>query len=272
MIYCIYHIPGKKIGVTNNPRERIEKIQGYSNDEYEILAMSEDIGYISDLEIELQKKYGYLVERQSYKNLITIKKEDNTMNINITENTTTFPCSKDNLKELLEKEMGMSWETSYGDCHIDNESIQWIMSHVRTSMYNDERCYVYNKALTSYINCCGDCEPADEKQTTKSCDSSSSYGDFDKIRDWAKERGIYKKGDPKTQYLKLMEEAGELGRAILKDDQLEVVDAIGDMVVVLTNLAELRNVSIEACIRDAYSVISKRTGKMQNGTFVKDTL
>ena len=36
-----------------------------------------------------------------------------------------------------------------------------------------------------------------------------------------------------------MEEAGELGRAILKDDESEFVDAIGDMVVVLTNLAHL---------------------------------
>ena len=69
-----------------------------------------------------------------------------------------------------------------------------------------------------------------------------------------------------------MEEAGELGRAILKDDEVEFVDAIGDMVVVLTNLAELGNVSIELCIDEAYRVISKRTGKMQNGTFVKDTL
>ena len=93
---------------------------------------------------------------------------------------------------------------------------------------------------------------------------------FDKIRDWAKERGLYDKGDTKTQFLKLMEEAGELGRAILKDDQAEFVDAIGDMVVVLTNLAHLGGTSIEACVDSAYNVISKRTGKMVNGTFVKD--
>ena len=49
------------------------------------------------------------------------------------------------------------------------------------------------------------------------------------------------KGDTKTQFCKLMEEAGELGRAILKnDDEEEFVDAIGDMVVVLTNLSSLR--------------------------------
>jgi NTP pyrophosphatase (non-canonical NTP hydrolase) len=67
-----------------------------------------------------------------------------------------------------------------------------------------------------------------------------------------------------------MEEAGELGRAILKQDQPEIVDAIGDMVVVLTNMAHLSGTTIEECIDAAYKVISKRTGKMVNGTFVKD--
>ena len=74
---------------------------------------------------------------------------------------------------------------------------------------------------------------------------------FDLIRTWADERGLYDKGDTKTQYLKLMEEAGEIGRAILKNDEPEFIDAIGDMVVVLTNLARLGGVSIETCIASA---------------------
>ena len=93
---------------------------------------------------------------------------------------------------------------------------------------------------------------------------------FDLIREWAKEKGIYKKGDSKTQTLKLVEEAGELAKAVLNDNQNEVIDAIGDCVVVLTNLAHLRGVSIENCIDEAYNVIAKRKGKMINGTFVKD--
>ena len=93
---------------------------------------------------------------------------------------------------------------------------------------------------------------------------------FQNIRDWAEQRGLYDKGNPHTQYVKLQEEAGELAKALLDDNQEEVVDAIGDMVVVLTNLAHLRGVHIETCIAEAYNVISKRTGKMINGTFVKD--
>ena len=69
-----------------------------------------------------------------------------------------------------------------------------------------------------------------------------------------------------------MEEAGELGRAILKQDEAEFIDAIGDMVVVLTNLAELEGFTIEDCIDSAYTEISTRRGKMLNGTFVKETL
>ena len=93
---------------------------------------------------------------------------------------------------------------------------------------------------------------------------------FDLIREWAHERGLYDKGDVKTQTLKLIEEAGEICRAVLKDDKEQIIDGIGDCVVVLTNLAELNNVSIEDCIDAAYEEISNRTGKMVNGTFKKD--
>ena len=93
---------------------------------------------------------------------------------------------------------------------------------------------------------------------------------FELIREWAKDKGIFDKGDKKTQCLKLFEEAGELSKSILKNDKEEFIDAIGDCVVVLTNLAHLGGVKIEDCIDVAYDVISKRKGKMENGTFVKD--
>lgn len=93
--------------------------------------------------------------------------------------------------------------------------------------------------------------------------------EFESIRDWAKEKGILEKGDPKTQCIKLFEEAGELSKAILKNDQEEFIDAIGDCVVVLTNLAALKGYKIEDCINSAYNVIKNRKGQMKDGTFVK---
>ena len=68
-MYFIYHIPGKKIGVTNDLKNRVEQQQGYEEDEYEVLEMSEDIDYISERELELQKEYGYKVDRKLYKDL-----------------------------------------------------------------------------------------------------------------------------------------------------------------------------------------------------------
>ena len=96
--------------------------------------------------------------------------------------------------------------------------------------------------------------------------------EFQPIRDWAQTRGLYEKGDPKTQYIKLMEEAGELAKAILKNDDKEFVDAIGDCVVVLTNLAKLKGYTIEECINSAYNEIANRKGQMVGGTFVKESL
>jgi NTP pyrophosphatase (non-canonical NTP hydrolase) len=94
--------------------------------------------------------------------------------------------------------------------------------------------------------------------------------EFELIREWANNKGIYIKGDPKTQCIKLFEEAGELSKAILKNDEIEFIDAIGDCVIVLTNLAKLKGYNIEDCINSAYYVISKRNGIMKNGTFVKN--
>lgn len=93
--------------------------------------------------------------------------------------------------------------------------------------------------------------------------------EFEPIRNWAKQRGLYEKGDPKTQCLKLQEEVGELSRALLKQDHGEVIDAIGDIVIVLTNLSELAETRIEDCINSAYEVIKNRKGEMKNGTFIK---
>lgn len=94
--------------------------------------------------------------------------------------------------------------------------------------------------------------------------------EFQPIRDWAREKGIYDKGDSKTQFVKLSEEMGELAMSILKKNDEELRDAIGDCVVVLTNLAELNGHKIEDCINGAYQVIAKRKGQMINGTFVKE--
>lgn len=95
--------------------------------------------------------------------------------------------------------------------------------------------------------------------------------EFQPIRDWAQTRGLYEKGNPTTQFTKLIEEAGELAQGILKERPEEIQDAIGDMVVVLTNLSVLCGLNIEDCINSAFNEIKDRKGKMNNGTFVKES-
>ena len=274
LTYYLYHIPGKKIGVTRNLNSRVTEQQGYSPDEYEVLEQSTDIDYISSRELELQQSYGYRVDRQKYKDLYINKIKSNTMNINATEQTSTFPVPVSKLKGRLLDNLGKTWETIHGTFEINKETVKWIMNNVTTSMYTTERCYIYNKSFyEKFIKVAKEDAQEFYDQLTNRKQNGKAWVDNDRfqlIRDWAGERGLYTKGDTKTQFCKLMEEAGELGRSILKDDQYEFVDAIGDMVVVLTNLAHLGDTTIEHCIDSAYKVISQRTGKMVNGTFVKD--
>ena len=258
-MYYLYHIPGKKIGVTCNLNRRVTLTQGYTADEYEVLDQSDDINYISEKEIELQKSYGYKVDRKKYNELI----KSNKMKINVTEQTTTFPCPVNKLKGQLLDSIGMEWKTDHGTLHITKQTIKWIMDNVKTSMYNNNRCYVYNKAFArAYDNRDMFTEP-----NMVQCEDDAM---FSRIREWAQDRGLYDEGNAHTQYVKLQEEAGELAKALLKNDKPEIIDAIGDMVVVLTNLSHMQGVTIEECIESAYKVISKRKGKMINGTFVKD--
>ena len=266
-MYFIYHIPGKKIGVTRNLNTRVTLTQGYSPDEYEVLDQSDDIDYISEKEIELQKSYGYKVDRKKYNELVKLNKFR--MKINVTEQTTTFPYPVKKLKGHLMEDIGMQWETEHGLFVLNIDSIRWIEKNVKTSMYNENRCYVYNKAFAEWFKTpelWGD--DTIDKPVIK-C-SKKPLKMFENIRQWAEERGLYDKGNSHTQYVKLQEEAGELAKALLENDKPEIIDAIGDMVVVLTNLAHLQGVHIETCIAEAYKVISKRKGKMINGTFVKD--
>ncbi|MGY8980749.1 MAG: MazG nucleotide pyrophosphohydrolase domain-containing protein [Flavobacteriales bacterium] len=255
--YKVYHIPGKKIGCTKNIKKRVEEEQGYKPGEYEILYETDDIKLASKAERTLQQDLGYRVDTKPYDKLF---EKSMSKDINVTDQTTTFAIAADDINANFLADL--SWESPYGKVKIDSiDKIDWIMDNIKKSMFNSDRSYIYNKALSEAY-------PFEKFKSNKTISVDST---FVKIREWADNKGIYESGDSKTQYVKLMEEAGELAQAILKNDEPEVIDAIGDMVVVLTNLAKLRGHDIEDCIDSAYNVIAKRTGKMVGGTFVKDT-
>ena len=124
--------------------------------------------------------------------------------------------------------IGMQWETDSGPVGITKKSIEWIMDNVKVSQYTKDRCYVYNKAFARWFDnhdaydihdldnakqmnlvdqYNGKCRTGALSPTglredkCATCDCEDNYVMFDLIREWALERDLYAKGDPKTQAL-----------------------------------------------------------------------
>ena len=90
------------------------------------------------------------------------------------------------------------------------------------------------------------------------------------VIDWAKQRELLSPENAKSQFLKFIEESGELARGILKADATETEDAFGDVLVTLIILAEQLGYNLERCLQTAYNEIKSREGKTIDGTFIKN--
>ena len=89
-----------------------------------------------------------------------------------------------------------------------------------------------------------------------------------KIVQWHEDRNLIKGSTDHQQFEKLLEEVEEL-RTNIEYDQL-VIDDIGDIIVVLINIAHRNGLTLHECIEHAYNDIKDRKGKMVNGLFVKE--
>ncbi len=87
---------------------------------------------------------------------------------------------------------------------------------------------------------------------------------------WAHQKGIMQNGTPIAQFFKTVEEVEELGEAINNDNISDIEDALGDILVTIIIQAEMQGLSLIDCLESAYNVISKRTGVMKDGQFLKD--
>lgn len=97
------------------------------------------------------------------------------------------------------------------------------------------------------------------------------YKELEKlVIEWADDKGILEKGNTKAQAIKTLEEVNELIESIENNDKDEIIDALGDVLVTIIIQYKMQNLSLESCLESAYNVISKRTEKMIDGTFVKD--
>ena len=91
----------------------------------------------------------------------------------------------------------------------------------------------------------------------------------EKVKQWHHDRNLIDGATDKDQFAKLIQEAGELSANICKGNN--VADDIGDMVVVLINIAERNGLTLTECLQQAWDDIKDRRGKMVDGVFVKET-
>ena len=91
----------------------------------------------------------------------------------------------------------------------------------------------------------------------------------EKIKQWHHDRNLIDGSSDKDQYLKLIQEAGELSDNICKGN--DIADDIGDMMVVLINIAERNRLTITHCLGVAWEDIKDRKGRMVDGVFVKES-
>lgn len=102
---------------------------------------------------------------------------------------------------------------------------------------------------------------------------------------WGQAKGLHTP-DLQPQFVKLTEELGELAAGIARNDKSRIMDAVGDMQVVLVNFGacfakalypsdieeQLRTEKyfMEATLNIAWKQIKDRTGHTRDGVFVKD--
>ena len=98
--------------------------------------------------------------------------------------------------------------------------------------------------------------------------SELSFGS--RVRKWAKDRNLIEGSTPRLQMTKLFEECEELSHALQDDDKPEIIDAIGDIQVVLGVICAQLGLSIDECREAAWEQIKDRKGKMVDGVFLKE--
>lgn len=92
---------------------------------------------------------------------------------------------------------------------------------------------------------------------------------IENVKQWSIDRNL-NNADSTKQFIKLAEEFGEMAQGIAKNNKDQVVDSIGDMLVVLTIYCQQENIELKDCFAAAWNEIRNRKGKMINGVFVKE--
>jgi NTP pyrophosphatase (non-canonical NTP hydrolase) len=90
------------------------------------------------------------------------------------------------------------------------------------------------------------------------------------VIEWGKDRNLIERKNADKQMIKVVEEVGELAASLLKNDERNIVDSIGDSFVTLIILSAQLGLDPTQCLNEAYSEIANRKGKTVDGTFIKE--
>ena len=99
---------------------------------------------------------------------------------------------------------------------------------------------------------------------------SSFDKNIENVTRWAEEKHLLKPENATKQMLKVFEEVGETASALLKSKEDELIDGIGDSFVTLIILAKQKGFEPALCLEKAWQEIKDRTGKTENGIFIKN--
>ena len=91
---------------------------------------------------------------------------------------------------------------------------------------------------------------------------------IDNVVQWHRDRNLIDGSTDKDQVLKLVQELGELSDSVCKGKDIK--DDIGDMLVVMLNIATRNGVTLSECLARSWDDIKDRKGKMVDGIFIKE--
>ena len=92
----------------------------------------------------------------------------------------------------------------------------------------------------------------------------------DSTTQWARDRNLIDGTTADKQFIKLIEEVGEIAECLAKDKRHELKLEIGDAIVCLNNLCVQKGFTLEDAFLSAWMKIKDRKGMMVDGYYVKE--
>ena len=156
----------------------------------------------------------------------------------------------------------------------DSDAMDFLEYLKQQDAENDLRHDSLEESIEFLVNECGELQKEvneyRQQEETKLTETLDLTQLTNRIKGWAVDRNLHT-ADPVKQALKFFEEAGELSQGMVKGNEEQIKDSIGDIYVVMTILSMQLGLEIEDCVYHAYDEIKDRRGKLVDGVFIKES-